>query len=50
MSSELKYTLISLASVVVTAAFRETRVLVLPAIFVLVTVLLFWLAKPKAEE
>lgn len=50
MVPELRNTLWALAMVIVTVPFRETRVLVLPALFILMLVLLHWAAKPKPEE
>jgi hypothetical protein len=50
MSAELRNTIVALIMVLLTVPFRETRVLVLPAVFILMLVLLHWAAKPKAEE
>ena len=50
MSPELRNTIGALIMVAVTVPFRETRVLVLPALFILMLVLLHWAAKPKPEE
>lgn len=50
MSAELRNTIAALFMVLVTVPFRATRVLVLPALFILMLVLLHWAAKPKAEE
>jgi hypothetical protein len=47
---ELVYTLVSLFFLAVTMVIPGGRVLVLPVIFVLVLVLLYWAAKPKSEE
>jgi hypothetical protein len=50
MSPELRNTIAALFMVLITVPFRATRVLVLPALFILMLVLLHWAAKPKAEE
>lgn len=50
MSSELKATIASLGLLGVTMVIPGGRVLVLPAIFVLLLVLLYWAAKPKEDE
>jgi hypothetical protein len=47
---ELRYTIGSLVLLGVTMVIPGGRVLVLPAIFILVLVLLYWAAKPKPEE
>jgi 4-amino-4-deoxy-L-arabinose transferase-like glycosyltransferase len=48
--SELKYTIACLVLLGVTMVIPGGRVLVLPMIFVLLLVLLYWAAKPKAKE
>jgi hypothetical protein len=50
MSTELRNTIAALIMVLLTVPFRATRVLVLPALFILMLVLLHWAAKPKPEE
>jgi hypothetical protein len=50
MSPELRYTIGSAVLLGLTLWIPGGRVLVLPAIFVLVLVLLYWAAKPKPEE
>jgi len=50
MSSELKATIASLVLTGVTMVIPGGRVLVLPAIFILMLVLLYWAAKPKPSE
>jgi 4-amino-4-deoxy-L-arabinose transferase-like glycosyltransferase len=50
MSPELRYTLGCLVLLGITMVIPGGRVLVLPAIFVLVLVLLYWAAKPRAKE
>ncbi len=47
---ELRYTIASLILLGVTMVIPGGRVLVLPAIFILVLVLLYWAAKPRAKE
>ena len=47
---ELRYTIAALVLLGITMVIPGGRVLVLPMIFVLVLVLLFWAAKPKAKE
>ena len=49
-STELRAVIGSLGLLGITLVIPGGRVLVLPAIFILVLVLLFWLAKPGAEE
>ena len=49
MVSELRYTIGSLVLLGVTMVIPGGRVLVLPAIFILVMVLLYWAAKPTAK-
>ena len=50
MPSEAKYALASLALLVVVTFIPGGRVLVLPALFVLLLVLLYWAAKPRSED
>lgn len=50
MSSELRATIGSLILLGVTLVIPGGRVLVLPAIFVLTLVLLYWAAKPNIKE
>ena len=50
MSSELKYTIATTIALVLCTLFKGGRVLVLPLLFVLILVLVFWAAKPRAEE
>jgi hypothetical protein len=50
MPSEAKYAIASLALLIFVALIPGGRVLVLPALFVLVLVLLFWAAKPGSED
>ena len=50
VSKELRYTIFSLGLLGVTMVIPGGRVLVLPAIFILMLVLLYWAAKPKSEE
>ena len=47
---ELRYTIATLVLLGITMVIPGGRVLVLPTIFVLVLVLLFWAAKPKTKE
>ena len=47
---ELRYTIASLVLLGITMMIPGGRVLVLPLIFVLMLVLLYWAAKPKAKE
>ena len=50
MLPELRYTIGSLILLGITMVIPGGRVLVLPAIFTLVLVLLYWAAKPRAKE
>jgi uncharacterized protein (DUF58 family) len=50
MLPELRYTIASLILLAITMVIPGGRVLVLPAIFTLVLVLLYWAAKPRAME
>jgi hypothetical protein len=50
MVPELRYTVGTLILLGITMVIPGGRVLVLPAIFTLVLVLLYWAAKPKAKE
>jgi len=50
VSSELKATIASLGLLGVTMVIPGGRVLVLPAIFILLLVLLYWAAKPRTTE
>ncbi|MBI1818061.1 MAG: hypothetical protein HYR72_24030 [Deltaproteobacteria bacterium] len=50
MSSELRATIGGLILLGITLVIPGGRVLVLPAIFILMLVLLFWAAKPRAKE
>jgi hypothetical protein len=50
MSSELKYTIVTAVALALCTLFKGGRVLVLPLLFVLLLVLVFWAAKPRAEE
>lgn len=50
MASEAKYALASVVCLVVVALIPGGRVLVLPVLFALVLVLLFWAAKPGMED
>jgi len=50
MSAELRYTIGSVVLLGITMMIPGGRVLVLPAIFILVLVLLYWAAKPSAKE
>jgi hypothetical protein len=47
---ELRYTIATLVLLGVTMVIPGGRVLVLPTIFVLVLVLLYWAAKPRAHK
>ena len=47
---ELRYTIGSLILLAITMVIPGGRVLVLPAIFTLLLVLLFWAAKPSTKE
>jgi hypothetical protein len=50
MSSEFKYMIVTTIALVLCTLFKGGRVLVLPLLFVLILVLVFWAAKPRAEE
>jgi len=50
MVPELRNTIGSLILLGITMVIPGGRVLVLPAIFIFVLVLLYWAAKPKAKE
>ena len=50
MSSELRYAIGTLIVLGISLWIPGGRVLVLPIIFVLILILLFWAAKPGAEE
>jgi hypothetical protein len=50
MAPEAKYAIGSLAFLIFVALIPGGRVLVLPVLFVLVLVLLFWAAKPRPED
>jgi hypothetical protein len=50
VSRELQYTIGSLVLLGITLVIPGGRVLVLPAIFILMLVLLFWAAKPRIKE
>jgi hypothetical protein len=50
VSAELRYTIGSLVLLGITMVIPGGRVLVLPALFILGLVLLYWAAKPKAKE
>jgi uncharacterized membrane protein YdfJ with MMPL/SSD domain len=50
VSPELRYTIGSVILLGITLVIPGGRVLVLPALFVLMLVLLFWAAKPRAKE
>ena len=50
MQPELKYTLVSLILLGITMVIPGGRVLVLPVLFVVLLVLLFWAAKPRPED
>ena len=50
VSSDLRNTIASLILLAITLVIPGGRVLVLPAIFILLLVLLYWVAKPRAEE
>jgi len=47
---ELRYAIVGVMLLGSTMVIPGGRVLVLPAIFTLVLILLFWAAKPKAKE
>ncbi|HVN85100.1 MAG TPA: hypothetical protein VMW17_09670 [Candidatus Binatia bacterium] len=50
MVPELRYTIGAVVLLIITMVIPGGRVLVLPAIFILMLVLLYWAAKPKPEE
>jgi hypothetical protein len=50
VGSELRNTIASLVLLGITMVIPGGRVLVLPMIFVLMLVLLYWAAKPRAKE
>lgn len=50
MPPELRYTIGTLVVLMITMLIPGGRVLVLPVIFALVIVLLYWAAKPRARE
>ncbi len=50
MAPEAKYAIGCLAFLVFVALIPGGRVLVLPVLFVLLLVLLFWAAKPRSED
>jgi hypothetical protein len=50
VSPELRGTIASVILLGITMVIPGGRVLVLPAIFILVLVLLYWAAKPRAKE
>ena len=50
MPSELRYVVGALVVLGISLVIPGGRVLVLPIIFVLILILLFWAAKPGAEE
>ena len=50
MVPELRNTIASVVLLGITMVIPGGRVLVLPAIFVLILVLLHWAAKPRTEE
>jgi len=50
VAPELRYTIASLVLLGITMIIPGGRVLVLPMIFVLTLVLLYWAAKPRAKE
>ena len=50
MPPELRYTIGTLILLGISLWIPGGRVLVLPIIFVLILILLFWAAKPGAEE
>jgi hypothetical protein len=49
MVPELRYVIGTLVVLGITLVIPGGRVLVLPVIFVLILILLFWVAKPRAE-
>jgi len=50
VSPELRYAIVGLILLGTTMVIPGGRVLVLPAIFTLVLILLYWAAKPKTKE
>lgn len=50
LSPELGYAVIPINLLVVCMVIHGGRVLVLPLIFVFLLILLYWAAKPRAEE
>jgi len=50
MAAEAKYTLVSLVLLGITMVIPGGRVLVLPVLFLVLLVLLYWAAKPRPEE
>ena len=50
VGSELRATIVCLILLGITMVIPGGRVLVLPVIFTLTLVLLYWAAKPKAKE
>jgi hypothetical protein len=50
VSPELRYTIAGVILLGITMVIPGGRVLVLPAIFILVLILLYWAAKPRAKE
>ena len=50
MPAELRYTIGTLVLLGISLWIPGGRVLVLPIIFILILILLFWAAKPGAEE
>jgi hypothetical protein len=50
MPAEAKYTLVSLVMLGITMVIPGGRVLVLPVLFLVLLVLLYWAAKPRPEE
>ena len=50
MLPELRYTIATLVLLGITMVIPGGRVLVLPVIFVLLLVLIYWAARPRSEE
>jgi len=50
MAPEAKYAIGGLISLIVVMVIPGGRVLVLPVLFALLLVLLFWAAKPRSED
>jgi hypothetical protein len=50
MQAEAKYTLVSLVLLGITMVIPGGRVLVLPVLFVVLLVVLYWAAKPRPED